>query len=136
MVATRLTEVEVAGERILVVEDNALLAMDAEMLLANAGYVVVGPCDSNAAALKQAEDGGFDLALLDINVTDGTTMPVADLLEERDVPFILLSGQGVSSLPERHHGRAHFLKPFAPSALLRAVAGELARGKTERGDAA
>ena len=70
-------------QRILVVEDAFLVAMDLDMLLSGAGYEVVGPVGSVGKALGLIDGNPLDAALLDINVTDGHVFPAADALASR-----------------------------------------------------
>lgn len=110
-----------AGRRILVVEDELMVAMGLEMVLADAGYVVIGPVGRVEQALKAATADEFDFALLDVNVRGEEIYPVADILEKRGIPFAFLTGYGRDSLP-RDQVKARVLsKPFNASELLAAV---------------
>jgi DNA-binding response OmpR family regulator len=118
--------------RIMVVEDEALLAMQMELLLAEAGLVVVGPAASVAEAIELAKQQSPDVALLDINLSGQKVFPVADVLAAADTPFIFLSGHSRDVLPERY-GDAPFLqKPCEAEALLQAV--DAVTGKIRNAD--
>lgn len=82
------------GKRVLLVEDELLLALDTQDLLTEAGYEVVGPATSLDAALAMAEGEILELAVLDINLAGKLVWPVAERLVARNIPIILLSGFG------------------------------------------
>ena len=82
-----------AGFKVLVAEDDTLIAMEMEaILLKNAGYVVLGPCASAADALAELAAGRPDAALLDIGRADGPATPVAEGLTAAGVPFVPVTG--------------------------------------------
>lgn len=108
---------------ILVVEDEALIAMDIQSLLEDAGYEVMGPASSTQRALTLVGEDVPNLALLDINLGNGqTAIPLADELSARGIRFIFLTGHTAQRLPDRHRGRAIVNKPFLPKTLYDAVA--------------
>ena len=79
-----------AGSRsILIVEDEPLIAMMLEDFLDSLGYKVRGTCDSVQCALDEVEKGGFDLAILDVNLKGESVWPVATRLREKKVPFVI-----------------------------------------------
>ena len=77
--------------RVLVVEDEAIVAIDIADQLTEAGFEVVGPAPSVAKALKLIEHVGCDIAVLDVNLRDETAEPVARELRLRRTPFLFLS---------------------------------------------
>src|SRR3954463_7544686 len=86
-----------AGERkrrILVVEDEALIAMDLERIVRCAGCEVLGPVGRAEEALRLAAGGRPDAAILDIKLSDGDSFAVADALARRRVPFVFVTGSG------------------------------------------
>ena len=112
------------GRRILIVEDEAIVAMLLEDMLADLGCVVVGPAGRVAEALKLLGDDGIDVAILDINLAGEKIDPVADALAARAVPFVFTSGYGASGVPDAYADRATVAKPFRLEQLesaLRAV---------------
>jgi len=111
------------GQRILVVEDEALIAMLLEAALEDAGCVVVGPYDRLSDALEAARRDDFDAALLDVNLGGEKVFPVAELLAERNIPFMLLSGYGENATPAEHAGWPTHGKPFNTDELLVAISG-------------
>lgn len=91
------------GLRILVVEDEYLLAMDLERELRDAGAEVVGPAASVAAALRLIDgDHVLDGALLDVNLGGEPIFPVADALLGRGVPVVLTTGYDARAIPVRY----------------------------------
>lgn len=100
------------GCRILVVEDNYLLAETLSDLLEDIGCVLVGPAPRVAAALRLCEDQ-IDGALLDINLGKETCFAVADRLVERGIPFMFLSGYTDDAVvPTRFSGVPRLTKPY------------------------
>lgn len=83
-----------AGKRILVVEDEALVLMMLEDMLAELGVSIVGPAMTIPDALKLAEKATLDAAVLDVNVRDERIDPVAELLRARGIPFVFATGYG------------------------------------------
>jgi CheY-like chemotaxis protein len=108
-----------AFRRILVVEDEALIALDLEMALRKLGCEVVGPVATVAAAEAALAGGAPDAAILDIELADGEVFPIADTLAERGVPFVFLTGYEPEAVPERHARRPIATKPCRAEALLR-----------------
>ena len=106
-----------AGKRILVVEDEMIVAMLIEDLLAEMGAVVMGPASRNAQALDLVAAEAPDGAILDVNLGDETTVPVARVLRERGIPFAFATGYGASGVPEEFAGTPHLPKPFRESEL-------------------
>lgn len=96
------------GRRVLLVEDEALVAMEFELLLEQQGCIVVGPAATVAAALRLVGTETIDAALLDVNLPDGRSTPVASALRELQVPFVVVSGYNLRQLdePELLHGAA------------------------------
>ena len=81
---------------VLVVEDEHLIAIDTEDVLLDLGYGVAGPAMTLEEGLRLAERGGFHAALLDVNLTEGNSLPIANMLRARGVPFAYLTGYGRS----------------------------------------
>ncbi|WP_075216808.1 response regulator [Mongoliimonas terrestris] len=107
-----------AGSRILVVEDEALIAMALEDILLDLGCEVIGPVSTVNAALDMAASERLDGALLDINVRGTLVYPVAEALIERGVPVVLCSGYALTSaIPAPYDKLPQIAKPYNPSAL-------------------
>lgn len=89
------------GRHVLVVEDEYLIAEDLRQALEEYGVEVLGPVASVEAALKEiATAGQLDAATLDVTLGRDTSLRVAEALEARKVPFVLLSGYDERALPE------------------------------------
>ena len=121
-------EQALAGKRILVVEDEYYIASDLKRALLRAGAVPVGPTGDLPDALLLA-DGPVDAALLDVNLEGAESYPVADLLAERSVPFVFLTGYDGWALPSAYRDAPRVAKPFGVhqviSALERLVVAEV-----------
>ncbi len=105
------------GKRVLVVEDNYLLAMDLVDELEAANAVVVGPCVNLAEASLQVVHS--DLAILDVNLGGENTFHLADRLKALDVPYIFFTGYDKHVLPERFADDECISKPELPSTVVR-----------------
>lgn len=104
--------------RVLVVEDEALLAMMVEDVLDAAGWSVAAAAASVPDALRAVERGGFDIALLDINLAGHPVFPVADALLARGLPLVFASGYGAEGLREDLRHLPVIAKPFSPDQLV------------------
>jgi DNA-binding response OmpR family regulator len=112
-----MSENESGGRRILVVEDEMLIAMIIEDALKDSGGEIVGPVATLEKALKLAEEGEFDAAILDVTIRGGEVYPVAELLLKRGIPFVFSSGYGDWALPEELRDKPRLTKPFTAAAL-------------------
>jgi CheY-like chemotaxis protein len=110
-----------AMKRILVVEDEFLIALDITGALEQGGLVVVGPLASVRDALATIERESLDGALLDANLGGESVGQVADALSARGVPFAFVSGYGREQLPAQHKGAPLIAKPFTSENLLAVV---------------
>jgi len=106
--------------RVLVVEDEALVAMHVETILTEAGCEVVGPAASIDQALRLCAQE-LDAAVLDMNLAGAMSYSVADALAAAHVPFLWLTGHSPSVLPQRHRDRPLVAKPYLASVLLEAL---------------
>lgn len=106
-----------SAPRILVVEDNFLVAMDQLFMVEQCGCVAVGPVGSVSEALTLIRQTALDGAVLDVNLGDCRVWPVAELLEERGVPFILATGYEKSEVPEHLRHRPILTKPVLQQGL-------------------
>ncbi|MBZ9794364.1 response regulator [Mesorhizobium sp. ES1-4] len=107
---------------ILVVEDEWLIAEDVASRLRVAGYPVVGPVSSVAAALRLVEADKVDMALLDIQLNGETSLPVARILLDRGTPFAFVTGFGNRDVPAPFRNCKFVSKPASEAAILAAVA--------------
>src|SRR4051812_39296971 len=108
------------GWRVLVVEDEALVAMMMEDGLPDAGAEIVGPACTVGEALemieRRASDGGLSVAVLDINLEGAAVFPVADCLRALGVPYVFCTGYGESCDRGNHVAAPVLAKPFGPDA--------------------
>jgi DNA-binding response OmpR family regulator len=110
--------------RVLVVEDEPFVAMDIAAILSNAGWKVVGPAGSVRRALKLIEEQPCEAAILDANLNGESAAPIAETLQSRGIPFMVLSGYATEQLPGPLSGAPFLSKPCNPSDLV-ALAGGL-----------
>ena len=117
----------VTGLSILVVEDGLLVALQIEEVLRKAGAAHVTVCSSTKQALAHLSRAHPDVAILDINLSGGTSIPIADELVAKSVPFVFATGYGVQdALPERYQSTALLSKPFSEVPMLEAIQRALA----------
>lgn len=120
---------------VLVVEDEPLIAMMLEDFLETLGHAVAGSCESVAEALERVDQGGFDVAIIDVHLKGGEHVwPVADRLAEKNIPFVLATGGHIEPPPEAHAGVPLLAKPFTMDAIdpvLRQACGEALAGSEE-----
>ena len=110
------------GKRILIVEDEALVALDLEMTLKAAGAETVGPCLRLARALAMAERETVDGVVLDIRLGREESYPVADLLHAQGVAIVFHSGHtDTGHLHARYPGAGSCPKPCTPATLVRTL---------------
>jgi CheY-like chemotaxis protein len=117
----------VEGLRLLVVEDEAMVAMLVEDMLTDLGCIVVAVAGSVAAAIAFADraDAVFDGAVLDVNLGGEKVFPVADALTTRGVPFMFATGYGRAGIEERFMNAPVISKPFGFDSLRSALTGLL-----------
>lgn len=106
------------GVRVLIVEDEYLVAALIEDMLKSAGCVVSGPIPRLAEALDAAGRETCDVAVLDVNLAGQRIYPVADILSRRNVPFVFLTGYASGVLPGEYAERPRLCKPFKMADLL------------------
>ena len=112
---------------VLVVEDEPLIAMMLEDFLETLGHSIHASCDNVEDALAQAAGGGFDVAILDVQLRDGHKVwPVADQLVAAGIPFVLATGGPVEPPPGQHAGATILSKPYTIDAIEPALAEALA----------
>lgn len=105
--------------RILIVEDEIIVALFMEDILAEFGYEVAGVVSHLDEAMKRERD--FDAAVLDVHLNGRNVFDFADKLTTEMVPFIFATGYGERGIPERHRGCPVLQKPFQPADLKRAL---------------
>ena len=107
-----------SGRRILIVEDESLLAMDYSQTLSDAGYSVIGPANSVAGALSLLAKSGCDAAVLDINLGTETSEPIARELIKLGTPFCTTSGYSREQVPEIMQSAPLLVKPVSSEKLV------------------
>jgi two-component system, chemotaxis family, sensor kinase Cph1 len=111
------------GLLVLLVEDNALVAMAAQDALEDAGAEVAGPASRVTEALKLASVGRYDAALLDVDLRGEPVWPVADALAARGVPISFTTGYDMAMvMPDRFRDVPVLNKPYSDGALVGLVA--------------
>jgi CheY-like chemotaxis protein len=114
------------GRRVLVVEDEMMIAMLVEDMLADLGCAVVGPAHGLGVALDLARStADLDVALLDVNLSGQPVFPVADALRERNIPIIFCTGYGDAGLREADRGAPVLQKPYRAKDLADTLASAL-----------
>jgi PAS domain S-box-containing protein len=109
------------GKRILVIEDEPLVAMDVESSLTAAGCEVVGPAATLERAKLLIEESDCDAALLDVNLAGQPVDELATLLTRKNRPFAFVTGYGRDALPSGFRGAVVLGKPFSADQLLATV---------------
>lgn len=106
-----------SGRRVLIVEDEVLISMVLEDILDMLGHSVTGTAATFADAQRAVSTGGFDLAVLDVNLGSDPVFPIADALTAAGVDVIFATGSHPDSLPERFRSVAVLEKPYAFQAV-------------------
>jgi CheY-like chemotaxis protein len=117
---------DLAGRRVLVVEDEPMVMMLLQDMLEDIGCVVVGTASRLAEATEKASKLAFDLAILDVDLDGVRTFPIAEVLAQRGVRFMFATGYGAATLPPDLSGRPVLQKPFQQQELERALRAALA----------
>jgi CheY-like chemotaxis protein len=112
-----------AGMRVLIVEDEIVVALFLEDMLAEYGYEIAGVASRLDEAMARAEAPDFTCAVLDVHLNGRDVFPLADRLAEQGLPFVFATGYGARGIPDRHATRPVLQKPFLPDDLARALAG-------------
>lgn len=108
--------------RVLVVEDEMTIALSVEDMLVELGHSVVGLALRLAQALKLAESGQLDFAILDVNLNGQVSFQVAEVLESRGIPFMFATGYGSAGVEPIYRGRGIVIKkPFDLADLRHAI---------------
>jgi len=120
-------QVELRGLRVLFVEDESIVAMLTEDMLAELGCEIEVTASTVDDALAAVSEGGFDIALLDINLAGTMVFPVAAALERRGIPFAFASGYGGKGLPPEFADVPIIGKPFTKADLAGVLRAALVR---------
>ena len=111
-----------AGRRILIVEDEALVALDLEMTLRAEGAETVGPCLRLDHAMAMVEEKVLDASILDISMGRRTSFALANRLRELGVAIVFHSGHAdTGALDRRYPGAGYCPKPCMPITIVRTL---------------
>lgn len=113
--------VGLAGRRVLVVEDEFMVSALIEDILLDSGCQIAGVASRLNDALEKAKSLSFDVAIVDVNLNGQQSLPVAEILAKRHIPFVLASGYGASSLSEAFPNVPILQKPFQQKDLAQAI---------------
>ena len=113
--------ITLCGCRVLVVEDEVLVAWLLEEMLAELECMVVGPAVRVSQALAMVGTEAIDLAILDVNLNGEKSYAVADALAARRVPFVFSTGYAADSMPDKYRSSLILQKPYSQSDLSAAL---------------
>ena len=117
-----------AGRRVLVVEDEFIIALNLCRSLEVNGAIVVGPLASIADAMDVMDAiSPIDAAVLDVQLSEGNVFALAELLEEKDVPYIFTTALARNSLPERFRSAPICQKPVPDDDIINVLDAQLSR---------
>jgi two-component SAPR family response regulator len=105
------------ARRILIVEDEMIVALFIEDLLDELGHKAVGTISRLDEAIARADNIDFDMAILDVHLQGKEVFPFAELLAAKGVPFVFATGYGERGIPERLRSAPTLQKPFRPEEL-------------------
>jgi CheY-like chemotaxis protein len=104
--------------RVLIVEDNSLIALEISQFVEAAGYTVVGPETSVDATIRVLARHKIDLALLDVKLGGELVFPIAKDLDAKGIPYIFLTSYSAAAIPAQHRHQPLVSKPYSPEHLL------------------
>jgi CheY-like chemotaxis protein len=116
------------GKSVLIVEDEFIIGLMFMQEIARAGGTSIGPATSVADALKEIESRVVHAVILDAKLADGTSAELADYLEERRIPYVVVSGYDRADLPRRLRSAPFVAKPISVPQLMEAIEGLHALG--------
>ncbi|GGD90737.1 hypothetical protein GCM10011390_06830 [Aureimonas endophytica] len=112
---------DLAGKRVLIVEDEHFLAEEMAQAVRNVGGIVLGPVADVESALRIVEEGGVDASILDIRLGDDTSFPIASALKETGVPVIFVTGYDDWFIPNDLDDIPVHRKPTDPDNVVRVL---------------
>jgi DNA-binding NtrC family response regulator len=112
-----------AGKSVLIVEDEFVIGLMLTQEIARAGGTSIGPATSVAGALKEIDSRVVDLVILDAKLVDGSGADLAACLEERHIPYVVVSGYNKADLPQRLRRAPFVAKPILVPVLMEAIEG-------------
>jgi DNA-binding NtrC family response regulator len=111
-----------AGKSMLIIEDEALIALSVESCLLDAGAAIVKIANSIAAAQATLDDGiPFDAAIVDLHLVDGNASPLIQILSEREIPVVISTGDEIDLGRPALSSAVAFLQPYNDSDLIEAL---------------
>lgn len=116
-----------AGISVLLVEDEYLIALDAEQILKELGVKTIEIAATWDRAAKQAEDGRFDIALLDVNINGQLSFPIAETFARRGIPVVFASGYDIKERVASEFDGICVSKPYTSERLKEALFAALAK---------
>jgi len=117
--------------RILIAGPQAVVALDLQRILRDAGYRVVGPAATAAEARRLVDRAPVDGAIVDLDLDPAATAAILGLLDDAGIPAVCLSGAALERLPDRHRDRPLVEKPYTGAGLLAALRQALSKAKEE-----
>lgn len=108
-------------QRVLIVEDETMIRMMLADMLQDIGHDVAAEAATLDEARRCAQETDFDLAILDVNLNGEQVFPVVDIIDKRNLPFLLSTGYGASGLPEAYRSAPVLQKPFELDRLRDAI---------------
>ena len=105
------------GSRVLVCDDNLLMADVVAEFLRECGFEPMGPVGRLESAMQMARERALDGAVLDINLLGRPVFPVCSILSARRIPFIFLTGYPQAAIPIEYRSAALVAKPFEPNEM-------------------
>lgn len=118
---------DLAGLRVLLVEDESLIVMLIEDALDDLGCEVAAVASRFDDAVAKAQALDFDMAILDVNLNGMRTFPIAEIIRSRGIALVFATGYGAMSIPEEFQAVPVLQKPFAMPELERALHTALAK---------
>ena len=125
---------ELSNRKVLVVEDEMMIAMLIEDMLDEFGCKLVGPATNVPRALELIGKEQVEIAVLDLNLDGKDTYAIADALRQKNVPFIFATGYGSTGMRPEYSDRPVLQKPFQAIDLETALAQALAGSNVVAGD--
>jgi DNA-binding response OmpR family regulator len=117
------------ARRVLIVEDEMLIALMLQDMLEDAGMIIEGVANSLPVGLDLARSADAQLAILDINLNGEEAYPIADVLQGRGIPFIFSTGYGAASVKPNYGSVPQLVKPYQQELLSAAIQAALAKSK-------
>jgi CheY-like chemotaxis protein len=110
-----------SGKRILIVEDEIIVALDLADKITADGATAVGPVSTVNAALEVIANAELDGVILDVNLRGEMAFPVADVLADRHIPFVFMTALDAGEIPSRHANVRCVQKPVSTEVICRAL---------------